>query len=377
MFYLYDITYLYTNGEMMLTDNIYYQEERKYVSDRFIGLIILALVAFVLSGQSSGEIYEKSLLSGFVLLALILFSVVHYYFINTYPGKWIGFRKHLLIMADLGVLTYLIISFGETGLFFFPLYILIVMRSGLSFGVSYFYSSLGLAGVSWLALLTYSPYWKEHGDIIATFAITTFLLPLFYLKFITRVHEENYELSQTLNDVTYDANYDELTGVANRKHYKEMIEQVLHEKEPFALLFIDLNKFKVINDTHGHHIGDEVLKEVARRLSESIDEDDFLARLGGDEFVIITKRKKEYMEKFVAKIERVVIGRHKIGSIIVPIELSIGVSLYPDDNHTAMMLSKYADEAMYCAKKAEDTYHCFYHEIEEAKKGKLETVQIP
>ena len=357
----------------MLTDNIYYQEERKYVSDRFIGLIILTLVAFVLSGQSSGAFYEKALLSGFILLALILFSVLHYYFINAYPSKLVGFRKHLLIIADLSVLTYLIISFEDVGLFFFPLYIMIVMRSGLSFGVSYFYSSLGLAGVSWLALLTYSPYWKEHGEIIATFAITTFLLPLFYLKFITRVHEENHELTQTLNDVAYDANYDELTGIANRKQYKEMMQQLLEEKEPFALLFIDLNKFKVINDTHGHHVGDEVLKEVARRLTESIDEDDFLARLGGDEFVVITKRKKSFMEKFVAKIERVVIGRHKVGSIVVPIELSIGVSLYPDDNRSAMMLSKYADEAMYCAKKSADRYHCFYHEIDEVEKNNADT----
>ena len=356
----------------MLTENIYYQEEQKYVSERFIGLVILALVAFVLSGQSSGQFYEKSLFTGFLLLALILFSVVHYYFINTYPGKWIGFRKHLLIMADLGVLTYLIINFGETGLFFFPLYILIVMRSGLSFGVSFFYSSLGLAGVSWLALITYSPYWEAHRDIIATFAVTTFLLPLFYLKFITRVHEENYELTQTLNDVSYDANYDELTGVANRKKYKEMIQELLDDKVPFALLFIDLNKFKVINDTHGHHIGDEILKEVARRLSESVDEDDFLARLGGDEFVIITRRKKSYMKKFVAKLERVVIGRHKIGKIVVPIELSIGISFYPDDNQSAMMLGKFADEAMYCAKKTENSYHCFYHEIAERKQKEAE-----
>jgi diguanylate cyclase (GGDEF)-like protein len=275
-------------------------------------------------------------------------------------------------MADLGVLTYLIIQFDEMGVFFFPLYILIVMRSGLSFGVSFFYSSLGLAGVSWLALLTYSPYWTAHKDIVATFAITTFLLPLFYLKFITRVHEENHELTLTLNDISYDANYDELTGIANRKHYKETIQEFLDEKVPFALLFIDLNKFKVINDTHGHHVGDEVLKEVARRLAESIDKDDFLARLGGDEFVIITKRKKVYMEKFVSKLERVVIGRHKMGKVVVPIELSIGISLYPDDSYNAMMLSKFADEAMYHAKKTEGRYHCFYYELNDNKKIPIE-----
>lgn len=347
----------------MLTQNIYYQEERKHASDRFLALVVLTLLAFVLSGQSSGDIAEKSVLTGFVLLVLTIFSIVHFYFISSYPNKLVTLRKNFLIFADLGVLTFLIITYGEVGLFLLPLYILIVMRSGLSFGVSFFYSSLMFAGASWLVLLTYSPYWKSHSDIIATFAMTTFLIPLFYLKFITRVHEENNELAQTLNNVSYDANYDELTGVANRKQYKDTMMDLIHEKEPFALLFIDLNKFKAINDTHGHHVGDEVLKEVARRLSENIDEDDFLARLGGDEFVIITKRKKVYMDKFLAKLERNVIGRHKVGSLIVPIELSIGVSFYPDDNHTAMMLAKYADEAMYMAKKSEERYHYFYHEI--------------
>jgi len=356
----------------MLSQNIYYQEERKHASDRFMALVVLTLLAFVLSGQSGGVIAERSLLTGFVLLVLTLFSVAHYYFINTFPNKWVSFRKNLLIIADLSVLTYLILTFGEIGLFLLPLYILIVMRSGLSFGVSFFYSSLALAGISWVALLTYSPYWKEHSDIIATFAMTTFLIPMFYLKFITRVHEENNELAQTLNDVSYDANYDELTGVANRKQYKDTMMELLNEKEPFALLFIDLNKFKAINDTHGHHVGDEVLKEVARRLSENLDDGDFLARLGGDEFVIITKRKKVYLDKFLAKLERSVIGRHKVGSIIVPIELSIGISLYPDDNRTAMMLAKFADEAMYMAKKSEDRYHYFYHEIDEEAKAEME-----
>jgi diguanylate cyclase (GGDEF)-like protein len=246
------------------------------------------------------------------------------------------------------------------------------MRSGLSFGVSFFYSSLVLSGVSWIALLTYSPYWKEHSDIIISFAMTTFLIPMFYLKFISHIHEENNELAQTLNEVEYDTNYDELTGVANRKQYKEQMLNFLNEKQPFALLFIDLNKFKTINDTHGHHVGDEVLKEVARRLSDNLDDDDFIARLRGDEFVIITKRKKVYLDKFLAKLERSVIGRHKVGKIIVPIELSIGISLYPDDNHTAMMLAKFADEAMHMAKKSEDRYHYFYHEIEEEAKEALE-----
>jgi len=367
---MYDGIYSKLGKRSMLTQNIYYQEERKYASDRFLVLVVLTLLAFILSGQSSGSVAEKSVLTGFVLLALTFFSMMHYYFISTYPSALVSVRKNLLIFSDLAVLTFLIITYGETGLFLLPLYILIVMRSGLSFGLSFFYSSLLFAGASFVVLITYSSYWKVHSDIIATFAITTFLMPFFYLRIFIRVDEENRELAQTLNDVSSDANYDELTGAANRKQYKEKMLKLLHNKTPFALLFIDLNKFKAINDTHGHHVGDEVLKEVARRLSENIDKDDFIARLGGDEFVIITTRKKVYMEKFIAKLERNVIGRHKVGSLIVPIELSIGISFYPEDNHGAMLLAKYADEAMYRAKKDEERYHYFYHEIRDQAEAK-------
>ena len=92
----------------MLTQNIYYQEERKYASDRFLALVVLTLLAFLLSGQSSGGIAEKSVLTGFVLLALTLFSMAHYYFISVYPSAFVAVRKNLLIFLDLAVLTFLI-----------------------------------------------------------------------------------------------------------------------------------------------------------------------------------------------------------------------------------------------------------------------------
>ncbi len=352
----------------MLTKNIYYQEERKYANDRFLVLVVLTLFAFVFSEQGSKEMIEKSMLSGFILLALTLFSILHYYFIATFPSALVALRKNLLIFLDLAVLTYLIIVFENAGLFLLPLYILIVMRSGSSFGISFFYSSLLFAVLSWATLLIYSPYWLAHYDIVATFAVTTFLIPLFYLRIITEIHAENHELTQTLNEVTYDANYDDLTGAANRKQYKEKMMEMLRNKEAFSLLFIDLNKFKAINDTHGHYAGDEILKEVARRILDNIERDDFFARLGGDEFVIITTRKKAYMKKFVAKLEHNVIGRHRVGNLFIPIELSIGISFYPEDSQSAMFLARYADEAMYKAKKDPHRYYYFYQELREEDK---------
>ncbi len=347
----------------MLTQNIYYQEEKKHASSRLTGLIIITFFSFIFYEQASGDMVAKMLLVSLLLGGLTLISMLHYFIIVRKPNTLLAYRKNLLIFLDLVILTFFIALFEKEGLFLLPLYILIVMRSGLSFGIKYFYSSIILAVISWILLLVYSPYWKEHNDILATFAMTTLLLPLFYIKFITRVHQKNDELSDILTTTEYDANYDTLTGIPNRKMYKEEIYRSLKQREFFALLFIDLNKFKAINDNYGHHVGDSVLQEVSKRLSMAIDNDDFLARLGGDEFVIITKRKKVFLKKFIEKIEHNVIGKHITDGVTVPIELSMGISMYPDDSRDEMMLSKYADDAMYVAKKKEDTYHQFYYKI--------------
>jgi len=97
--------------------------------------------------------------------------------------------------------------------------------------------------------------------------MTTFLAPLFYLKYIVCMHAKNEELTEVLSSTAQNAQHDELTGVANRKAYKEEIRSAIKSREFFALVFIDLKKFKLINDLYGHHIGDEVLKEVVKRLT--------------------------------------------------------------------------------------------------------------
>lgn len=349
----------------MLTQNIYYQEEKKHAGSRLTALMAITFFSFIFYEQASGDMAGKMLFVSLILGGLTLFSLMHYFFMVKKPNSLVPYRKNLLIFLDLLVLTFLIALFEKHGLFLLPLYIMIVMRSGLSFGIKYFYISIVLASISWVLLLIYSSYWKEHSDILATFAMTTLLLPLFYLRFITRVHEKNDELSDILTTTEYDANYDALTGIANRKMYKEAIYNSLKKREFFALLFIDLNKFKAVNDTYGHHIGDSVLQEVSKRLLSAIDNDDFLARLGGDEFVIITKRKKVFLKKFIERLEENVIGKHIIDGVTVPIELSIGISMHPDDSRDEMMLNKYADDAMYVAKKNRESYHQFYYEMKE------------
>ena len=356
----------------MLTQNIYYQEEKSYNSSRLIMLLAITFLSIVLQQQVDGVMGTKILYVLFTLIGLTVISLFLYLFIMQLPNTLTVTRKNILIFSDLAVLTYFMILFDRQGIFLLPIYTILVMRNGLSFGIRYFYMSIVLATISWIILIIYSNYWADNLDILTSFSIMTLVIPMFYLNVITRVHEKNDELSRELVDTEHDAKYDTLTGIANRKMYKEYMRDTMRQREPFSLLFIDLNKFKVINDTYGHDVGDKVLQEAVSRLSHSIDNDDFIARLGGDEFVIITKRKRAFVKKFVEKIGLNSIGKHEVNGITVLISLSIGISSYPDDAADEMMMSKYADEAMYSAKKTDGTFYQFYSDIKkEVPKSKI------
>jgi len=344
-----------------------YKKEQKYVFFRLLLLIAITAISFMLIRTLTTTHKREFFSLEIVLIGLSIFSLVHYVIFQKFPFFLLKTRNFILILLDILALTASIVISGSIGLFLLPLYILIVMENGIRFGFSYFYFSIALSSFSWLFLVSYSEYWQTHSDTVAIFAITTFLIPLMYMKQMMNMHEKHEILHETLQSTEYDANYDALTKLPNRKHYESFMKGLLKEREFFALLFIDLNKFKVINDTYGHDVGDAVLIEVAKRLNDSLDEEDMLARLGGDEFVIITKRKKVFLAKFLEKLEKITIGNHQVDNVSVLIELSIGISLSPDDSKSETFLRKYADEAMYCAKKRNDTYHVFYEEIKSSE----------
>jgi diguanylate cyclase (GGDEF)-like protein len=349
----------------MIAENVYYQEERKFAAGHLFILIFLTLAAFFLSLNEDKAFASKMLMAAFVLLAADVINIIYYIFISMHPNILVSFRKILLLVFDIALLTYFVYLFEYWGLFLLPLYALIVIHSGLGFGISYFYIASGTVIAAWAGLFVYSPYWTEHRDIIVSFGIVTFVIPLFYLKYIIHFHQENYALDEMPDDKEYDNVHDELTGVASRKAYKEKIQTLLQNKTPFSLLFIEINKLQAIQDNYGRHIAEELLKEAVSRIKEYMEEDDFIARLGDSELVIVTTRKKIFMDKFLAKLERFVIGRHKVGNIVVPIDLSIGISIYPDDAHSAMLLGKFADMAMFAAKEDKERHHYFYHELDD------------
>ena len=154
------------------------------------------------------------------------------------------------------------------------------------------------------------------------------------------------------------AHYDALTGLPNRILLADRLQQAIvaarRESSLMALMFIDLDKFKPVNDTHGHHIGDLLLKEVAKRILEWLRESDSAARVGGDEFVVLLPNVEEQADA-VAVGEKI---RHALNQPFVisdkhlEISSSIGVAVYPEHGNDEKALLKHADIAMYYAKEA-------------------------
>ena len=178
------------------------------------------------------------------------------------------------------------------------------------------------------------------------------------------------------------ANYDDLTGLANRKLLQDRLEQEIRKANrdglSIALLYLDLDQFKDVNDTLGHHVGDRLLQETARRLSNHIREIDTVARLGGDEFTIIMGGLGEIsgVERAASAILEQIAQPFRLGDEKVYVSASIGITFYPQDGTQPDELLKNADQAMYAAKNAgRNCFQYFTPSMQEAAMARMSTVK--
>ncbi len=164
----------------------------------------------------------------------------------------------------------------------------------------------------------------------------------------------------------HDGYYDSVTGFPNlpifELNFDKAITSAKRRNKILALLFIDIDKFKFINDTYGHLIGDQIIKKVATIFESCLRIDDFITRKGGDEFLILLNdlAKKEdiniVLEKIFSHFEKPFV----IENQSIPISLSVGISIFPDDGETVKDLIKKADYVMYKAKKVDKNSYAFY-----------------
>jgi len=201
--------------------------------------------------------------------------------------------------------------------------------------------------------VTISPIYGQNGEVIGASKIA---------RDISRAKIAEAEIQRL-------AFYDSLTGLANRSLLQDRLNGTLHravrEHSTFSLLFLDLDNFKTLNDQHGHDAGDELLKEVARRLSSTVRATDTVARIGGDEFIILLEGPPEddtnsnnWVEHTIQKLIAQIAQPFYLSNVTHSCSVSIGAVVFTGQPTTTSALLKRADHAMYRAKSAgKNTFH--------------------
>ena len=181
-----------------------------------------------------------------------------------------------------------------------------------------------------------------------------------------KVEEKTKELIMQRDKLKYQAHHDALTKLPNRILFLDRIEQALknskHTGANISVMFLDLDRFKEINDTYGHEVGDKLLQLITKRLLKILREEDTIARLGGDEFIVLLKGLEK--EEVIDIAENIIQSMQKpflINKIEIYTTFSIGISSFPEDGKSSSELLKNADTAMYKAKESGKNNYYFYN----------------
>jgi diguanylate cyclase (GGDEF)-like protein len=212
---------------------------------------------------------------------------------------------------------------------------------------------------------------KEHLKIATDEHLTLLQKANAHLVIATlEAHKLTEQVQAAREQMKYAAYHDGLTGLPNRMLLQDRLGQAIEvaqrQERPLAVMFLDLDRFKYINDSLGHDVGDQLLQSVAQRLQNSLRHSDTISRQGGDEFVVLLPN-VEHAKDAAISAEKMLAAQmlpHHIGPHKLHISVSIGISVYPDDGQDTETLIKCADIAMYHAKeRGRNKYKFYKHEM--------------
>jgi diguanylate cyclase (GGDEF)-like protein len=256
------------------------------------------------------------------------------------------------------------------------MFFVVLAFGAFRFSTRHFVTAAGIVLLGYAAVINLMMWTKP--DVVNVWVeafqwlTLAFLLPTFAVvggrlsELRQRLRRTNDELTSALGMIQKMATHDTLTALPNRALFNETlihaIGQAKRHERPLALFFMDLDRFKNINDTLGHGVGDRVLQEAARRLTAAVRSSDLVARLGGDEFVLLVEdfRDSGDLADIAHKILESFEQTFMVDGQELALSASIGICTYPVDGEDAPTLLSNADIAMYRAKDQGRNRHCFY-----------------
>lgn len=289
-----------------------------------------------------------------------------------WPGPFMA-RRLLGIVHDICATSIALYIGGEATPYFAVVYVVIILASGVRFGAGY----LVFAALCSLALFgmvhTFGPYWRTNHALSVNTVLVLTAVPAYMYRLIRRREQSRLDLERR-------ATHDSLTGLMNRAGFEHVMDQlVVPGRADQALIYIDLDRFKAVNDAGGHAAGDRLLVEVARLVRDCVRDEDICARIGGDEFCVFLRDcPLDLARQIATRIRERIRGysvswngrQHAVGA-------SIGVvsSRSIEDGSSLLRL---ADAACYAAKNAgRDTVHVVDTARTRVDTGKLRALHLP
>ena len=281
-----------------------------------------------------------------------------------HASRFSRWRQRLTITLDITVSCFAMAAAGEWGAVWYPLILWIVVGHGMRFGLSYMQFAIGVAVPCFAAALSFSDYWSQNRLAGVGLLLGIIILPAFFSTLLRRLHDVNGQLELELERTAHLANHDSLTGLANRLRFYRRLENEVNRaqrgNQQFAILFMDLDRFKAVNDQYGHDAGDKLLIEVAQRIRKVVRNTDLAARLGGDEFGFITVAAENTIgaDRLKQRLEEAIGAPYHINGNDILIGTSIGIARFPENGDDIDNLLNYSDHTMYQLKngKTEATH---------------------
>ena len=335
-----------------------YELKLKYIL--FNSLLIFNI--FIVSVATFVRLVNLQYINAIVDIIYVLLGLISF-FIARRSKDYFNALVYFVIFFSYSIVT-LAFSTGLNHIAGMSWFVILLMTvfflKGTKEGLSVFLISL-------ISIILISSNILTYSSTEIALGIIPFIGTLVFMYFFEQRNKNLKELLESQREeYAYQAQYDDLTSIANRALFLDRLSHALklakRSNSKVAVIFIDLDHFKEINDSLGHHAGDIVLKEVAQRLQAQIRESDTVARLGGDEYAVIidTFSSLSVVNNIVKKLLDAMNEIFIIDNNELKVTLSLGITIYPDDGTKIELLLKNADAAMYRAKADGKNRYSFY-----------------